>query len=466
LKKIPTTYPMLFGASFTCFKTISADLFTQTVILGRDTEDINWQRTSVFGVFGFFYMGLVNYVILVKIMAERLFPNAKVYAAKSIREKLKDGPGTRALCAQVFLDTCVHLPFLFYPCYYMTKGAMLPRAVGHEDQPLIEYAHYKWKTNFWGDLKSSLMIWVPADLVNFGFMPMHLRVPFMACMSFGFCMVLSLTRGGKPALSKEAAEAGKRLQDEIGHVDPKDLSELAQEMLLAIKLNPDDVTDHVTLAQFQAFCSEKLGIKDPSLAKFIFEVCDRDNDGFVTGPELSTVLMTSMSAKTSVEDRMGFIFDSVDLDKSGFLDYDEIIEVVFSMLKLREALFTPGQIESDVTDSIAGASGGYAKAVQAQINAANTEAEKVFLREKQRKIHLMELKNRHKVFRKRNDVKLEEVLKYEASKMAHKMMFEGDVGVHDDKISRDEFMAWTSTKSKTSKKLVDLFTAFMPTLHH
>ena len=51
-------------------------------------------------------------------------------------------------------------------------------------------------------------------------------------------MVLSLTRGGKPALSKEAAEAGKRLQDEIGHVDPKDLSELAQEMLLAVRMPP------------------------------------------------------------------------------------------------------------------------------------------------------------------------------------------------------------------------------------
>ena len=51
-------YPLMFGSVTTCIKTVSADLFVQKFI--EDAEEFNWKRTAVFGVFGFFYMGVVQ----------------------------------------------------------------------------------------------------------------------------------------------------------------------------------------------------------------------------------------------------------------------------------------------------------------------------------------------------------------------------------------------------------------------
>ena len=51
-------YPMASGTLTTTLKTITADLFVQHVIEG--CEEISWKRTAVFGLFGFFYMGIAQ----------------------------------------------------------------------------------------------------------------------------------------------------------------------------------------------------------------------------------------------------------------------------------------------------------------------------------------------------------------------------------------------------------------------
>jgi hypothetical protein len=110
LRSLPARRPLAFGASITGFKTVMADLLTQKIVEGR--EDINWKRTLTFAVFGFGYMGIVQYGVYVKLMAGRLFPNAAAYAAKPLSGKIKDVKGTRELFAQVFLDNFVHIPFM------------------------------------------------------------------------------------------------------------------------------------------------------------------------------------------------------------------------------------------------------------------------------------------------------------------------------------------------------------------
>jgi predicted amino acid-binding ACT domain protein len=46
------------------------------------------------------------------------------------------------------------------------------------------------------DLQALWKIWVPATLFNFAFMPMHLRIPFVAGVSLLWTCILSAMRGG------------------------------------------------------------------------------------------------------------------------------------------------------------------------------------------------------------------------------------------------------------------------------
>lgn len=102
--------------------------------------------------------------------------HSHLQAAKSFRDKLKDKQGMKDLFSQVAIDQIVHIPFVFYPCYYLTKSMIMEKPIGHENDSTIGLAYYKWKINFFDDLKTSWMIWIPANLINFGFMPMHFRV--------------------------------------------------------------------------------------------------------------------------------------------------------------------------------------------------------------------------------------------------------------------------------------------------
>ena len=42
-----------------------------------------------------------------------------------------------------------------------------------------------------------LQRWVPSTFLNFAFMPMHLRMPWVASLSFSYMCILSYTRGDK-----------------------------------------------------------------------------------------------------------------------------------------------------------------------------------------------------------------------------------------------------------------------------
>ena len=111
-------YPLAFGVGISTTKTSFSDLLVQVVVEKR--EKIDWKRNLAFASFGCFYLGGVQYAIYVPIFG-RLFPNAASFAAKSLREKVRDTKGQLALGAQVFLDQCVHHPLMYFPVFYMTK---------------------------------------------------------------------------------------------------------------------------------------------------------------------------------------------------------------------------------------------------------------------------------------------------------------------------------------------------------
>ena len=42
---------------------------------------------------------------------------------------------------------------------------------------------------------ASWSIWIPAQTLNFSLVPLHLRIPFIGCVSFVYTAVLSKMRG-------------------------------------------------------------------------------------------------------------------------------------------------------------------------------------------------------------------------------------------------------------------------------
>jgi len=187
MKTVPIRYPFMFGMSLSTVKTSTSDLLVQTTLEQR--EKIDWRRNLAFASFGMFYLGGVQYMIYVPLFS-RMFPQAASFAAKSIKEKMKDFRGMRNVGAQVFLDQCVHHPLMYFPAFYLTKEIVM------KDNPDIKGTLMQYKENMREDLLALWKIWVPSTIVNFAFMPMWARIPWVAGTSLLWTVVLSYMRGG------------------------------------------------------------------------------------------------------------------------------------------------------------------------------------------------------------------------------------------------------------------------------
>ena len=197
LKRIPIQYPFAFGIGISTVKTSFSDYLVQTVI--EKKEKIDWKRNLAFASFGFFYLGGIQYTLYVPIFG-RMFPNAASFAAKKMKDKLKDVRGQFALVSQVFIDQCVHHPLMYFPAFYMTK-----EFVTSNGNPDFGKALTTCKQNMKEDLLALWKIWVPATLLNFAFMPMYMRIPCVAATSAVWTCVLSAMRGGDVIHSDDMA---------------------------------------------------------------------------------------------------------------------------------------------------------------------------------------------------------------------------------------------------------------------
>ena len=188
LQKIPAQYPLAFGIVFSGFKTSFSDLLVQKVVERR--EHVDWKRNGAFATFGFVYLGGVQYSIYVTLFS-RMFPQAAKFAMKPFLSKLTDVKGMISLFAQVAIDQCVHHPLLYFPAFYCTKELVM-----NPQRPDFVRCMQEYRNNMMEDLTALWKIWVPATLINFAFMPMHLRIPFTAGVSLLWTCILSTMRGG------------------------------------------------------------------------------------------------------------------------------------------------------------------------------------------------------------------------------------------------------------------------------
>lgn len=184
---IARQHPLAFGVVVSTLKTSFSDLLVQKVVERR--EEVDWKRNAAFATFGCFYLGGVQYLIYVPVFG-RLFPSAAAFAAKSVKEKMRDLKGMLSLCGQVFLDQCVHHPLLYFPVFYMTKEVVM------SEHPDLKRCLSEYKGNLTEDLTALWKVWVPATILNFAFMPMWARIPWTAGTSLLWTAILSAMRGG------------------------------------------------------------------------------------------------------------------------------------------------------------------------------------------------------------------------------------------------------------------------------
>ncbi|KAL3807037.1 hypothetical protein ACHAXA_010424 [Cyclostephanos tholiformis] len=167
LKRIPAQHPLAFGLGISTVKTSACDLLVQVAIERK--KEIDWKRNVFFGLFGFTYLGGFQYALYVPIFG-RIFPKAAEFAAKPIKEKVKDGEGLKALFGQLFLDQFVVSPFIYFPAFYAFGEACCA------EKPDFSRAMDAYKENMKEDLMACWKIWVPSMLLNFSLMPLWGRM--------------------------------------------------------------------------------------------------------------------------------------------------------------------------------------------------------------------------------------------------------------------------------------------------
>jgi hypothetical protein len=91
-------------------------------------------------------------------------------------------PVTRAL-----VDQLGHVPAIYFPSFYALKAVVEGRPLAGGDEGAIG----RYRAEGWECLKANWSIWIPAQIINFTFVPAHLRIPFVSTTSFGWTVVLS-----------------------------------------------------------------------------------------------------------------------------------------------------------------------------------------------------------------------------------------------------------------------------------
>ena len=217
-------------------------------------------------------------------------PQAEKFAAKSLREKAADFKGQAGLAAQVFLDQCVHHPFMYFPAFYMTKEVV---CLGMEASPTKVYE--RWSENFWPDLFALWKLWVPATAMNFAFSPMWMRIPVgLDIFDLDLYPVFHAgrvrrDRGGsqRRGLAREGRGAGRGSDAWFWGVDARAAELFAQGLARRVS-NVDDylekspvvrsLTRRVTPAEQQ----EPKPVQTQGLAHLCVTASGRDSVGLVT----------------------------------------------------------------------------------------------------------------------------------------------------------------------------------------
>jgi protein Mpv17 len=160
-------------------QTWAADGIAQLVVERRTRLDL--RRSALFAGFGVMYIGGFQYFL---------------YSVAFVRfttffERVGTVTRLGQHVARALIDQLGHVPTIYFPSFYALKAVA-------EGRPLIRgecSAASLYRKEGWECLKANWFIWIPAQIVNFAFVPIHLRVPFVSSTSFGWTIILSTMQG-------------------------------------------------------------------------------------------------------------------------------------------------------------------------------------------------------------------------------------------------------------------------------
>ena len=188
----------MFQVAVSTVKTSVADIMTQMAVEGKSFDQIDWKRNAVFIVFGAGYLGCFQWYLQVT-KFRSWFPGMDRFANASFAEKLKDKEGLASAAKQVIFDLFIHLPFMYFPCFYTVKELVQGNSYNPVDWVINGCS--KYANNFVTDNTKLLMLWGPADIILFS-VPMYLRMPLRHIVSLGWTSYLSFLRGSANSQDK------------------------------------------------------------------------------------------------------------------------------------------------------------------------------------------------------------------------------------------------------------------------
>ena len=114
------------------------------------------------------------------------------FAKLTFAQKLKDTAGLVDAAKMIVFDLVVHLPVIYFPCYYTVKELVSGASWNPFDW--VKNGVTKYSKNMEEDLSAMIKLWGPSDCIQF-VLPLHIRLPFRHFVSFFWTAYVSFTRG-------------------------------------------------------------------------------------------------------------------------------------------------------------------------------------------------------------------------------------------------------------------------------
>ena len=102
------------------------------------------------------------------------------------------GTGVGAVAQRVAFDQLINTGLWYYPLFYSVQSCVMTSKfdAATASEGLQRYSH-----NVFSDMTNCWKLWVPMQAINFSVVPVHMRVPFAAGVSFVWSCILSALRG-------------------------------------------------------------------------------------------------------------------------------------------------------------------------------------------------------------------------------------------------------------------------------
>ncbi|GMI40272.1 hypothetical protein TrCOL_g11554 [Triparma columacea] len=97
---------------------------------------------------------------------------------------------SRSPLAAAAVDVTVNCPFVFFPMFYVAKEYIIPRPNSRGGGEVVR-GLTNWRRNFRQDSMACAAVWIPLHWVNFKYVPIKYRLPFMAGSGIVWSFVMS-----------------------------------------------------------------------------------------------------------------------------------------------------------------------------------------------------------------------------------------------------------------------------------